>query len=350
MIINYLIRNQVFPLAIHNLKRWGIIGSLSGEMQVRIAKYDYANLYSYNKNTNELFYIIKNIKQTSYRVLFLKGTVLNIILYNNHPGVRNSTDIDLLAAASDSENLFNYMIDKMGYRCLVPDEDKKIYPILLQHFAPLVGKNKVCVEIHHRFTQEGDGYELNYDRIFKNCNYIVIPDKELEVPIPSIEDILINLCYHQYQHEFRETHFLLKAHSDIFNLIYNLVPRIDWRKFIKDVIADRIQFPIMYSLYFTNQVFYHFLNSCIIPQFVLDAIIPKDFEKEKDAIISRCLFDNDAFGYWRHTYIDRLFLDPTDRFHLLCKEYFINRSNNKLKDISEKYGFDYNKLKVFIMK
>jgi hypothetical protein len=78
--------------------------------------------------------------------------------------------------------------------------------------------------------------------------------------------------------------------------------------------------------------------------------MPTDFEREKDAIVTRFLFDNTAFGYWRNTYIDRLFLSHSNLYDLLSKEYFMSRSHNKWQDISQKYGFDYTKLKDYITK
>jgi hypothetical protein len=305
-----------------------------------------ANLYVSKKHREEVSYLTENIKKTNYRFLFLKGTALNLILYHNHQGIRQIGDIDLLITPN-SENVINYMLENLEYQCLASAEEKKAYPLFFQHFAPIHGKNRISIEIHHRFTQDGDGYEFNYDRIFKESTTSVLSENKLEVPIPSIEDILLNLCYHQYQHEFRETVFFLKAHSDIFNLIYNLGKSINWDTFIKNVIADSVQFPITYSLYYTNFIFNQFLDIDIVPKFVLDAIMPKDFDKEKNAIVSRFLLTNQPFGYWRKSYIERLFLSVSDLYTLLCKEYFISISNAKLQKASEKYGLDYDKLCSF---
>ena len=124
-----------------------------------------------------------------------------MILFNNPLWSRSYSDIDILVEASQATSTYQFFVYDLDFSIIGSSSEQKAYPILFQHYAPLLSKNEIGVDMHHRLTQESDGYHMNYERIFRDMQRRFFSDT-IQLPIPSLEDILLNLCYHQFQHEY----------------------------------------------------------------------------------------------------------------------------------------------------
>jgi len=160
-------------------------------------------------------------------------------------------------------------------------------------------KKGLSIDIHHRLTQRFQPYPVNTSRIIKDAVTISLNGTEILIPTP--EDMLLHLCIHLYYHHVTENDYKLRRHADIYNMLFNY-NNIKWDKFVTNTLRDRLNLPVAYSLYYTNIIYGN-----IIPKQVLQNVMPREFEKEKDAIKNRYLLSDAAIGFWHIPYLKRLF-------------------------------------------
>lgn len=259
-------------------------------------------------------------------MLFIKGDAVRNIVFKEIPWIRKSNDIDILVPEDKVAYFYNSLQTDLGYTINASASEEIAYRKMFQHCAPLVSEN-AKIDLHFRITQEGDGYKFDYEDFFKDAE--IAESNGIKYQITSKEYTLFCLCYHQFMHEYREGKYMLKMNGDVYNLLDNVA--INWNRFIDIVKKQNANFPIYYSLYACNKLYGYYLNSELVPQWVLQELEKEDYVKKFDGIVSRHLFDEEPFGYWKIPYEERIFWDRWDVRKEQVKYFFINEAQKRWK-------------------
>ena len=291
------------------------------------------------KKAEEIKYITSKMSKAQYPFLILKGLGMAETVYKENPYIRDFNDIDILVKEEEADEIYAYFLEDIGYACEASIGEQLVYKKFFQHYAPIC-RDGVYVEMHHRLTQEDDPYRINTKRIMNSADIIYLGDTSIY--IPNKTDMLINLCYHLFQHEYRESRFMLKPYSDIYNFLYCYQDTFEWDTFVKYVKNDNIEFPITYSLYFVNMLYREIFCKDIVPIEILELLMPADFDARKDSIISRHLFNGDAaIGTWAKPHMERLFMEAKDLRRELCRKYFFYVSERHWKEECDKLNIPF---------
>lgn len=330
---------KVRSLFYYNLKKYEVYNKLPDEVKTFLDKECKLAKEKFFIKQKEVQYIVKQLLNNEVKIVVLKGIGLAETVYNEKPWIRDFNDIDILAEEEKADGIYNYLIKNLKYICNASQGEQRVYKEFFQHYAP-VFNDGICVELHHRLTQKNDLYRINTNRIIKKACKLDIDGQTIY--IPDKEDMLISLCYHLYQHEYRETRYQLKCYSDIFNFLIHYQNKFKWSVFLEQVRVDKLEFPIMYSLYHVNNLYNNILDTRIVPNQVLENLRQDDFNSKKDAIVSRHLFNNDEpIGYWNCSHIERLFTDTKILRGELCKKYFFYTCQKEWEQECEKMNIQY---------
>ncbi|MBP3544071.1 MAG: nucleotidyltransferase family protein, partial [Lachnospiraceae bacterium] len=192
----------------------------------------------------------------------------------------------------------------------------------------------------HRLTQKNDKYSIDTNEIIENA--VFIKKENACIPITNREDTLLNLCYHMFQHEYRETRYQLKCHSDIFNFLYYYRKELNWVCFWDNVRKNNLEFPVSYALYHVNLLYENVLGMNIVPVEILEKIVTDNFKEKKDWVISRHLLNNDEpIGIWEQSYLERLFMDTKTVRTELCKIHFFYSCRKEWEKECEKMKISF---------
>ncbi len=252
-----------------------------------------------NKYYDETASIVGLLEKKGFRPLFLKGVALAQTLYEHYPEVRPFGDIDILVPEDQANNIFRILLKEAGYHCPWNTNFQKLLVHIIQHY-PVISKKGLRIDIHHRLTLRFQPYSVNTLRIIKDARRVSL--NGTEILIPCLEDMLLHLCIHLYFHHAIENSYKLNPHADIHNMISNYQDIINWNKFVTNVLKDRLNLPVAYSLYYTNIIY-----GKVVPKQVLQNIMSPEFEKEKDAMKNVFLLSDVVFGFWHISYLKRLF-------------------------------------------
>ncbi len=332
---NYKIRS----LLIYNLKKHGLFNKMPYMVKEFLNEEEKRAKEKFDQKISEIKYIQKKLSDIRRSFLILKGAGMAYTVYKEKPYIRDFNDIDILVEETEADNIYKYFLESMGYVCKKGLSEQLIYKNFFQHYAPIC-REGVYVEMHHHLTQKQDPYYIDTKRIMNNADILYIDN--MPVYIPNKEDMLISLCYHLFQHEYREARFMLKPYPDIYNLLYSYKDNFEWNKLIENVKKDKIEFPVIYSLYCVNHIYKELLDVDIVPENVLDVLMPKDFYERKDAIVSRHLFNNDEIiGVWSKTHKERLFMGTKELRQELCRKYFFYTSEKYWKEECNKLNIPF---------
>lgn len=179
---------------------------------------------AYISNSFEMLKLTAEMKKISQllndtRLLFLKGPVLAIDLYNDL-SLRTSCDLDILVPLTDLNKVEKVLIDA-GY-----EKDEYIHSILgdwkwrHHHFSYFHPEKMIKLEIHWRMNP-GPGLEPTFDSLWERKRRSSIIDDPIY--FLGIEDLFLFLVSHGARHGWSRLRWLM----DIQRI---LMHKIDWRK------------------------------------------------------------------------------------------------------------------------
>jgi len=344
-VTDFLYKNKMTNLFVFNCESMGLFDILPDNFRQFVISSKEEMITNYIRINKEIVRVTEKCINMGFDIAFLKGISISELVYKDNPWARYFGDIDLLVNERQADSLFNLLVDELGYKCDVCEQEKYIYKTMFQHYAP-INKDGIWVEIHQRITQKDDGYSIDTKKLLDEK--VTMDIDGVKIPVLSVENILLNQCYHMFQHEYRETRYMLKLPADIFNFLIN--QKIDWARFIGIVKDMGLEFPVCYSLYNTNWLYYKYFGVNAVPDGIIESLKPEDFELRKDYIVSRHLFTNGPIGVWEEEYDERIFTDLKVTRNKLCKYAFIHFTEEAWKNECKRYGIDYKDVYTFTPK
>lgn len=326
-------------LFFYNLHKYELYAKMPRKIQRFADEEEEKAKRDFDKYVEEIIYVNRKLLERNIRFIILKGIGIAETVYHNVPFLRNFDDIDILVNESDADEIYGYLLNDMGYLCKKSVGERLVYKTFFQHYAP-VSRNGIHLEMHHRLTQRGDGYNIDTRKIMQNAKKICLLGTS--VMIPNETDMLMHLCYHLFQHEYREARYMIKPYADIFNFLLYYQYSFDWNQFQTTTLENGLQFPVAYSLYYINRLYGQLFGKEMIPKEVLANIIPEDFMEKRNLIVSRHLFNGDEpIGYWGESHMERLFMETKKLRQELCRKYFFFSSEKCWKEECSALGVPF---------
>lgn len=137
-------------------------------------------------------------------------------------------------------------------------------------------------DVHYKLQYASSFWRIDEGSVLENA--ISTKLSGFDAFVPCYEDQLILLATHLYRHalslEDQPGDFELFRFCDINETIRHFKDDIDWKRFVRSVKLSKAEIPVYYALYFTEKLF-----DRQVPEWVLDRIRPKNWEKEKNVLI-----------------------------------------------------------------
>ncbi|WP_144502491.1 nucleotidyltransferase domain-containing protein [Bacillus thuringiensis] len=249
----------------------------------------------------------------------LKGIALAQCAYGDI-GMRISNDFDILIHPNDTNQVLK-ILKEIGYVQGTYDYHKKeivlanrrevvTLPLISHQTYPLVKK----VDENHQFLEYFSvDVHFSVDLMTNNRTDKVVEDflnrgkkvviQGKEVCTLDREDMLIFTCMHFYKDAIYESEvlnykdLLLYKICDIYRLIINDDDKeINWNEITQRVVKYKLQKPLYYALYYTNDLFE------VIPEEILSA-----FEQQPKQYLNQIINKGSVVGQWEDNILDRVF-------------------------------------------
>lgn len=220
---------------------------------------------------HELGDLLKSMWEDDIPVIVLKGVHLAEIVYPNI-ALRPIGDIDLLVDESDLIPCSEILIDS-GY---LPSRrfvlQKEVGRHL--HIPPFAKPGGAAVELHWNVVPPDSPINIDLGELWARA----LPVKIAGAPALSLspEDLLLELCLHFYQHEFR---LGLRHLYDIVETTVFYGEDMDWVQIVAHASQWNAGKPTYLALHLAREL----LNAPIPPE-ILEALQPSDFTPEIDAL------------------------------------------------------------------
>lgn len=288
---------------------------------------------------NEIIQLHLLLKKNKIKPVLIKGAALLYNLYAHTPEQRGAGDLDILISPQDARTAYNLLLQN-GYYIDYDDTKRRQHLDLLmegelQHFPPLCNKT-LSIEIHHRLEARFAKEKINVPHILETAT---LQNGILgEQWIPNMYSDFIILCHHIYRHEVYEHMYDIRAYIDIFEYILN--KNIDFDKLKAELRYHTIRYSVAYTLYYANYLYAIIYKTELVSPQVLALFTPCDFEKEKDAIRCRGLFEDVTYGYWDIPYEDRVFLSESEIIQHVALAVYFHLHDKKWHELFEQYNVE----------
>ena len=220
---NNVIRNSVAPLVYKNVS---LSKNQSEIPQDTLFKFKQVYIKSLSRNM-VLYEHFRNAVNAfsahGISVIALKGIFLAESIYRDI-GLRQMSDIDILAKKEDVENCRRILLDS-GYKSYERFKTNFIKDHLeVKHIPPLV-LNNVSIEIHLKVLPDDYHYNVNIENYWENAKPVTINGTNTLALSPN--DLLQHLCVH-LDHHFSKGKIQLFSFCDIAEVIKYYQNKIDW--------------------------------------------------------------------------------------------------------------------------
>lgn len=330
--------HKVNGVVYNRVKKLGISSNI---IQLSLKLLFAAQAVRSKQQQQEIMRISKILEVEKIKYAFLKGSILNKIVYED--GERVSNDIDILTSKKDSNVLIKAM-QKDGYlqgkydykdkKIIEATREEKLFAVLNTYeTVPLIKKEK-CENDFLEFQELDVNFRLSdldktliVSEMLDKTQLIEYGESE-NVRTLSLEVFLIFQCIHL----FREANMVVKivgGHDldlykfmDIHFLITKYLNKIDWIKLFEYVRTWDCLNEVFYALYYTEKLYPHTISKKI-----LEENTPDNIE-----------FLNQYFGNENST----IFYDWNENFEGRVFNY--NRKSEALKNLKyESERFEENK-------
>lgn len=262
---------------------------------------------------NEIIKVSKMFEENNIKHAFLKGAVLNTIIYS--PGDRISNDTDILVSVDDLDKAVSLLKDDNYVQGEVLDD--KSYPATKKEilFARLntyeiVPLHKPVDERYLPYHEVDINFRLGNDSTQEEAvellnNTVSLEEKGYSVRTLSLEEFLIFLCIHHYReaimvykivrgddlnlYKFMDIHFLLSSRGN----------EIDWKRFADRTKEMNRKKDVYYTLCFTEKLYPGTVSADILDDLKPDDISFLNEYRGRD--------NSDEVYTWKTDFIHRVF-------------------------------------------
>lgn len=194
--------------------------------------------------SREILGVCGGMNKCGIDYVIIQGWALIYSLPDNM-GIRVPADVDIYVPSEDLRGCVRFLLDS---GCVSPDIDRPPGRKNLRHEHMHFSKNNICLEI------TDDPFKLiapikNGKRFLKESRICGI--ENTKVRVPSYEYSLLVLMVH-YQRE--KPHKITKIY-DIAHLIHKTKGVLDWKKFLKITVEERLETPAYFTLKTTMGLF-----------------------------------------------------------------------------------------------
>lgn len=218
---------------------------------------------------DEIIKVSKIFEENGIRHVFLKGSVLNTIIYN--PGDRISNDTDIMVHVEDLENTVK-LLKEEGYiqgdvvdEKLIPATKKEILFARLNTYE-IVPLNKPIDERYLPFHEVDVNFRLGNDATQEEStklldNTVVLEENGYRIRTLPMEEFLMFLCVHHYREAVmvfkiaQGNDLTLYKFMDIHHLLSSRGEDIDWEKLREKVAKMNRQKDVYYTLFYAEQLY-----------------------------------------------------------------------------------------------
>lgn len=218
---------------------------------------------------DEIAKVSELFEENGIRHAFLKGSVLNSIIYE--PGERISNDTDILVHVEDLENAI-YLLKEAGYiqgdvvdGKIIPATKKEILFARLNTYevVPLI---KSVEGRYLPFHVVDVNFRLGNDATLEESvellgSTVLLEEKGFKIRTLPIEEFIIFLCIHHY----REATMVIKIaygddltlykFMDVHYLLSSKGKDINWDKLREKVVKMNRQKDVYYTLFYTEKLY-----------------------------------------------------------------------------------------------
>jgi len=256
----------VTSLLYWQLNRFALINSIPEHIFQSIHQ-DYLKVASHNLLFfHELGKILEAFSHSGIPAIVLKGAYLSQQVYENI-AVRTMGDLDLLVKIHDMEKT-THILQDLGFS---PAWRFKIDQAIQKHLhiPPFYNPNGGVVEIHWSIVTPTSRAKVDLDGLWERAEPLSL--KGVEALSLSNEDLLLHLCLHFCQHEFR----LSIKHLYDIALALDIHKDLDWKQFK----LRSIEWGINKCTYLTMRLANQILNAPI-PHAILNELAPENINPE----------------------------------------------------------------------
>lgn len=312
-------KHGVSALVYHNLEKLDFLQYVPKDIADGLRNSLMVNISRNTRNSEAMAGVLKLLNDENIRIVLLKGLALELSVYENK-GLRQMTDVDVLAAREDCLKARNVLMDR-GFSSL-PLKSIFYKPIFLDigKHLPTLTKNGFSIELHHELF--GAGKNILTKILYGTSVETLLKSEKTYIPEPQI--FFLYLVRHLYNHEmnnesqlrlYTDLVVLLEKHRDeIIN--YDLLTYagdagmgeiLAWRlEPLRDLWG--ISFPEWLNDYINK-----WYNPASINKFMFFLKSPKDNPAPDRALIYRNNFKEIA-GFYRKTLFVLGDLFPTLEF------------------------------------
>ena len=294
-------RQRVIGLVAANLDRYGLVMTRDADSIPAIPsqhRWLLKAAYLANKARNtalmeELRVVLEGIADAGVKVVVRKGGYLTRLLYGDL-GMRRLSDIDLLVEAGEPARAVGRCLEELGYeQGTASPNGRRVTPLsrrLHVHWAMNVSSlppfvrptsdpyvERFYVDVRTSLTDPTSGLDVPTRDLLSRAQTLRVDAQD--VPVPSLEDGLIDLCLHL----FREATLIyyIEAGKDLTLMKFcDVAEYLQWcaDELNRDVLLETvhgygIERPVYYALHFAD-----LLYPGAVPRWLLDGCAPSDTE------------------------------------------------------------------------
>jgi hypothetical protein len=252
-------QNGIAPLLFHNMKKYGVAGSIPEEIRLTFAKIYHSVGFQNVLYIEELRNLLHIFEKAGIKTVVLKGAAIVEDVFRNI-ALRQMADIDLLVQEKDIA-MAEEKLSESGY---IPDEyqqSKEFYRMNHHHLAPYYHpERKIAVEIHRHIIPLENPFVIDIDKLWKRAQAIKIG--AVRTLTLSPEDFIIHACLHlAYCGGFIGG---LRSLMDIAQVTMHHRDRIDWIWLTRAACEHNCVNFIYYPLYLAKKLLDAHIKDSII--------------------------------------------------------------------------------------
>jgi hypothetical protein len=262
--VNLAALHRLGPLIWNRIQEKGLTTMVPKEAAEKLQRSLLVNTTQNLRLYGELRRLLSALQPEGIRLILLKGIYLATAIYEQI-GLREMSDIDVLARSSDLPRIVPIMMD-LGYLPLDPIHMDVTFQAA-HHLPRMVKEGVATFELHWNLVLPGESYSIDVDGLWKQA--VPLQLVGYNALILSVEDLLLHLCVHaSHHHQF---HSGLRSLCDIAETIHRFNSAVNWHAIIEQAIIRKWDRGVYLTLRLTKE-----MVGADVPTFVLERLQPDD--------------------------------------------------------------------------
>jgi hypothetical protein len=257
-------KHQIASLLWHRIREKGLDSALPLPLAESLRQSLYHNTLKNLCLYRELHRLLAALQSEGIPLILLKGIYLAEAVYEN-PGLREMSDIDVLARPSDLSRIVE-ILQNLGYVPLQPI----CIEVALQvhhHLPGMVKQGIASFEVHWNLIPPGESNGIDSERLWQDA--IPVRTAKIDALALSPEDLILHLCHHSsYLHQFTMG---LRPFCDITETIRRFDATLRWQTIIEQAIARKWHRGVYLILRLAQE-----MMGAEVPANVLEKLRPED--------------------------------------------------------------------------